>query len=108
MAHRMVSMLACSFTSAIQLILPIGTVDFCGAGYLDTSHVVGNDITTNNVGVIFQGPIGQSLLDDFHHNRIAGNSVGVQNNTGLGISGYKQLVGLQWRSWDHWLRHDDW
>ena len=65
--------------------LPIGTVDFCGAGYLDTSHVVGNDFTSNNVGVIFQGPIGQSLLDDFHHNRIAGNSVGVQNNTGLGI-----------------------
>jgi len=63
---------------------PVGIIA-CGAGSLDTSRVVGNDINGNNYGVIFQGPIGQSLLDDFHHNRIAGNSVGVQNNTGLGI-----------------------
>jgi nitrous oxidase accessory protein NosD len=65
--------------------LPIGTVEFCGAGYLDTSHIVANDISGNNYGVIIGGPITSTFLDDFHHNRIAGNGVGVQNNTGSGI-----------------------
>ncbi|MHB8932735.1 MAG: right-handed parallel beta-helix repeat-containing protein, partial [Bellilinea sp.] len=65
---------------------PIDGVTVCGSGYLDTSSVVSNDINGNNYGVIAAGPIAQSKLDDFHHNRIAGNGVGVQNDTGLGIS----------------------
>jgi hypothetical protein len=64
--------------------LPINIIA-CGAGYLDTSHVVGNNINGNNYGVIIEGPITSTFLDDFHHNRIAGNGVGVQNNTGNGI-----------------------
>lgn len=71
---------------------PIDGVTVCGSGYLDTSSVVSNDISGNNYGVIAAGPIAQSKLDDFHHNRIAGNGVGVQNDTGLGIS----LVNNWW------------
>ncbi|HWR66862.1 MAG TPA: hypothetical protein VN364_12160 [Bellilinea sp.] len=62
--------------------LPIGTVEFCGAGYLDTSSVVSNDITGNNYGVILKGPIEQGKLENFHHNRIVGNAIGIQDDTG--------------------------
>jgi len=65
--------------------LPIGTVEFCGEGYLDTSSVLSNNITGNNYGVILRGPIELSKLENFHHNRIVGNGVGVQDDTGAFI-----------------------
>lgn len=54
----------------------------CGFGYVDTSSVVGNDISGNNYGVILEGPIELSKLENFHHNRIVGNVVGVRDDTG--------------------------
>jgi len=61
--------------------LPMGAVTFCGSGTIDTSSVVSNNIHGNNYGIIFEGPIEMAKLDDFHHNRIVGNGVGVLNNT---------------------------
>jgi len=64
---------------------PDPTITDCGMGSLENSRVVNNNISGNNNGVFAVGPVGQSKLDDFHHNRIAGNGVGFQNDTGLDI-----------------------
>jgi len=64
---------------------PDPTITDCGTGSLEDSLVLNNNISGNNYGVFAVGPVGQSKLDGFHHNRIAANGVGFQNNTGLDI-----------------------